>query len=285
MGYVPPEILALHMPESADSPMAPGRQNAAVFRRLKTVNAWFSDDGHWLSFSVEGVEKPLAIERARLMRFDKETVTAAAYCKLVLEQGDLIDAVLEPEQPDYIPIRIYWIHIQYEGTTAEARRFSKKEDGDFALRTKSGEKAERVVARDLRDRCGHVFPPRKLQPPGYFKIWYLDKGNRAPDLICESCGLVVEVKKRNRDRRYRVSHSRWRSFTSENRDNGWHAFVFADMKPRYVPNAQIARAFQNSQSSNSRDGHDTWTDIEPSAISEQPPPPCRLRAGLGGQVV
>ncbi|CAH2904349.1 MAG: hypothetical protein PPHEMADM_5339 [uncultured Paraburkholderia sp.] len=137
---------------------------------------------------------------------------------------------------------MYWIHIEYVGSLSEAGAFRKKEDGLFAMRTKAGEKAERIVARKLKVDFGHSFSDPMLNSPGFFQIHYADKKDRKPDRICRRCGLTFEVKKRNRDSHYRMSHSVKRPFGSENHPEGWHAFVFRDRSIHFVPNATIAQA-------------------------------------------
>lgn len=83
------------------------------------------------------------------------------------------------------------------------------------------------------------------------------------------------MKKRNKDYHFRVSHSDGRPFESGNElgPKDWHAFVFPDMKPRFVPNALIARAIANGQFTAGHDTYDTWADVG-DAVTAYTPPRC-----------
>jgi hypothetical protein len=192
----------------------------------------------------------------------------------VLETIAMIDAVVRPPADDRIPVDLFWIHIVYVGEPQRAGAFSKKEDGLFAMRAKSGEKAERIVAKQLRDDFGHSFPQAMLATPGYFEIRYDGKKHRKPDRKCLVCGLTFEIKKRNRDRFFRVSHSQHRPFAHENHPTDWHAFVFPDMKPRFMSNAVIANAIASGLFDAGFDKYDSWADIRPEAAFVSAPPSC-----------
>lgn len=220
-----------------------------------------------------GRTSPFAIPSNQQMRFGNESITAYEYCKRALELGDLLDFIIQPHSIDQI--LIYWLHIRYLGVESEAGHYSKKEAGLFALRTKSGEKAERLVARLLIDSFEHRFSPELLNNPGVFTIYYRGKKTRKPDRICVACNLKFEVKKRNLDRHYRVSHSEARPFTSENSADGWHAFVFPDMSVHFVSNAQIISAIQAKKFTPGRDKYDSWATLDRSIIKDETPPVCR----------
>ncbi|MDM0032851.1 hypothetical protein QTI33_12025 [Variovorax sp. J22P271] len=245
----------------------------ALIRGLR-IDDFSTNDG-WLQLRLQEFDGSLIIRRDHRLFFGTEWVTAIEYLKRVLERGDLIDAVAHPAQDGFVPIDFFWIHIVYIGTPQHAGIFSQKEDGLFAMRAKAGEKAERIVARMLRDRSGHSFDARLLQTPGYFEIKYDEtKRQRRPDLECARCGLTFEIKKRNRDTRFRVSHSSVRPFLSENSPLGWHAFVFPDMKPRFLSNAAIADAIDSGNFIAGADQHDLWADVHGDKIKEMQPPTC-----------
>ena len=219
----------------------------------------------------------LTIRQEHKMVFGGEEVTALDYLRRVLERGDMIDCVAGPVVDGRIPLSLFWIHITYIGQPWEAGNFSKKEDGLFAMRAKAGEKAERIVANTLHRKFGHSFPRSLLETPGYFEIRYDGtKKLRKPDRRCLVCGLTFEIKKRNRDHRFRVSHSDGRTFSAENRPDGWHAFVFPDMKPRFMSNKVIADAIENGLFDPGSDKYDSWADIRSDAVEVSDPPSCCL---------
>lgn len=169
----------------------------ALVRELRVDD--FSFEGDWLRLHVNACEAPLVIQRVHRMTFGTETVTAIEYLRRVLERGDLIDVIAYSAHNGAIPIDLFWIHIRYVGMPRDAGIFSRKEDGLFAMRTKAGEKAERIVAKSLLN-YDHSFDDRALNTPGYFEIRYDGtKRHRRPDLKCLNCGLTFEVKKRNKD--------------------------------------------------------------------------------------
>lgn len=206
------------------------------------------------------------------MRFGTEAITALNYFKRVIERYDLIDAVVLPATNDVIPIQAFWIHIEYADNRNDTETFSQKDDGLFALRTKSGEKAERVATHILRDTYRHQFDPRFYKSPGFFEIRYADKKHREPDRRCLTCGTTFEVKKRNKDHHFRVSHSTKRPFTAENDLTGWHAFVFPDMAVYFIPNVAIAQEIMANKGKPGHDQYDQWMDVD--QINPSEPPTC-----------
>ncbi|CAH2946054.1 MAG: hypothetical protein PPHERAN_6348 [uncultured Paraburkholderia sp.] len=120
----------------------------AVIRRLRVSQA--KRRNGLLLLITPDIALPLAIPLSQVMTFGTEAITAFDYFDRVIEQGDMVDAVLSPACGGIFPVRMYWIHIEYVGSLSEAGAFRKKEDGLFAMRTKAGEKAERIVARKLK---------------------------------------------------------------------------------------------------------------------------------------
>ena len=233
-----------------------------IIRRLHVREFEVGDD--FLTITTRQLALPLRIAKDKKMAFGSETVTATEYFRRVIERDDVIDAVVLPPDGTAFPVECYWIHIAYVGDPAQAGPFSQKDDGLFALRTKAGEKGERIATKSLRDKFGHSFPEGMYRSPGYFEIRYAGKKERKPDRRCLTCGLTFEIKKRNRDKHLRVSHSRARPFESENSRDGWHAFVFCDMVPRFVSNAAIAQAISEGKDKPGQDRYDRWTDVDDS---------------------
>ncbi|RXF63496.1 hypothetical protein BKM77_18335 [Pseudomonas syringae] len=244
--------------------------STTLVRNLKITN--FKTNQNWLFLYFEGCSIPLSIPTNHTMTFGTETISAFDYLKRVLEKGDHIDVIVNCAYKDSIKIELFWIHIVYIGQPADAGNFSQKEDGLFALRAKAGEKAERVAAKTLVAK-GHSFHASALETPGHFTIIY-DKSKkiRRPDLTCRTCNITFEVKKRNRDRHFRVSHSEGRKFSSENTNSGWHVFVFPDMTPHFLSNTTIAQAIESGQFTPGKDRYDSWADIH--GASEMTPPQC-----------
>lgn len=269
--YTPEAILKAGARDMTPAEAAFGA-GPAVVRRLVTDRAksW----NELLVIRTDNLPRPLAIPVNKIMTFGSETIEAMEYFNRVIERGDMIDAALTLPPGECFPMEAFWIRIEYVGSQESAGHFSKKDDGLFALRAKAGEKAERVVARHLRDVAGHVFPDEMCRSPGYFEIRYQDKKQRKPDRKCLACGLVFEVKKRNKDEKLRVSHSDRRPFATENSRVGWHAFVFPDMKPRYIANVAIANAIAHHRFAPGSDRYDAWADIDPDAVQMSPPPAC-----------
>ena len=275
--YLPVDYQQCGLPEigptQMDRTLAP-----AIVRGLRIVERSVRGSGSaaTLVLRADGVAAALEIGGACSMRFDTETINALEYFRRVIERGDHIDAVtrhrLRPG--DAIPLAIFWIQIRYVGQAGDTGKFSRKEDGLFALRAKAGEKAERLVTRELATRYGHAFPTELTATPGFFEIRFIGKKKRIVDRRCPACGLTVEIKKRNKDRHYRVSHSPGRPFWDENHEAGWHAFVFPDMKFVFVPNAQIITALRNGQFTPGSDRYDAWADIAPDAVQPSDPPYC-----------
>ncbi len=272
MEYTPAAVAAAAMQEVAPEDLL-GLSGPALVRRLRLI-AFHLDDG-WLYLRVDGLDMPLTIRQDQRMVFGGEGISALDYLRRVLERGDLIDCVAAPTEAGRLPLSLFWIHIIYVGQPRDAGNFSKKEDGLFAMRAKAGEKAERIVAKKLHNSFGHSFPPALLDTPGYFEIRYdSTKKRRKPDRRCLTCGLTFEIKKRNRDHRFRVSHSDGRPFAAENNPNGWHAFVFPDMKPRFMSNKVIADAIALGLFDPGSDEYDSWADIRPDAVAVSDPPKC-----------
>ena len=198
-----------------------------VVKALSLQNVTWSEGKRCINLHIAGVNCPLLIDPQRMISFGhwpNESVSAHEYIMRVIERGDLIDVAVLPSQP--YTLDSFWISIVYEGRPSSF--FVRKDDGLFAYRAKSGEKAERRAGCDLRDKAGHPFPDVLLQSPGPFIIRYGNKRRRKPDLRCPRCGLLFEVKKRNADWKYRVSHSAERPFAPENAPSGWHACVCLD---------------------------------------------------------
>lgn len=273
MEYIPEEIRRMGVEEKSPGE-ATSLSGIAIIRRLPVTK--FETIGGELSMTTTMLPLPMTISADRSMLFGTENIAAREYFKRVIENGDMIDAVVIPQTGAAFPLRSFWIRIEYVGTPPPAGTYSKKDDGLFALRAKAGEKAERVVTRHLRDNFGHSFQPGMCDSAGFFEIRYDNKKLRKPDRKCLVCGLTLEIKKRNKDTHFRVSHSAGRTFTSENATgaNEWHAFVFPDMKPRFVPNAAIAQAIAQGRFRAGKDQYDAWVDINEDAIVLSDPPHC-----------
>ncbi len=267
MEYTPTQLLAV--PEVSIEVVCQ-LSTESIVRRLPVFRGTFDHDR--LLFHTEALPLPLRIVCNAKMTFGTETVTARDYSYRVIEHGDMIDAVIRPVVDGAYPMTAYWIHIKYVGEPAQAGDFSKKDDGLFAMRTKAGEKAERVAAKPLWEQYRHSFPESLRISPGYFEIYYKGKKKRKPDRICLVCGLTFEVKKRNRDRHFRVSHSPDRPFSAENLLNGWHVFVFPDMTTHFVPNALIAQAIATGNFIQGEDQYDKWADVD--TLTPCDPPYC-----------
>lgn len=267
-----PKMIRQRSLRDVPAPIAKYLRTASVVRRLKVLDAAFTDTGLLKIITDHLV---LTIEPHRTMKFGPETITAGLYFQRVIERGDLIDAVVLPHVEDGShPIEAFWIDIRYVGASPSDGWGTMKEDGQFAMRAKAGEKAERVVTRLLRDTAGHTFEEGACETPGFFEIRSKDKRIRRPDRICTCCGMTVEVKKRNHDTNFVVSHSDRRSFHTENAAHGVHAFVFADMQPRFVANSDIARALVNGRYQNGQGSHDRWAEINPDAVRVIDAPRC-----------
>lgn len=235
---------------------------AVLVRKLRVIDRSFSDDKRTFFITVDNLCYPLKIAADAMMTFGTESVTSVEYFRRVIERNDLIDVIVEPAQNGLYPITLYWIHINYVGSLSETGKFSKKDDGLFAMRTKAGEKAERIATRHLINEYNHVFHDALHISPGFFEIRYKGKRHRKPDRKCLSCRITFEVKKRNKDRHLRVSHSEARPFSSENTVDGWHVFVFPDMKPRYLANSTINDAISQGRYKQGRDRYDSWVDVD-----------------------
>lgn len=231
--------------------------------RIKGDELWLTSDSGTSS---------LVIPSKTEMRFGSETVSAIEYSKRVLERGDFIDAIINKQANDILNAEAYWIQIRYRDQPDPRMKFRRKDDGLFAMRAKAGEKAERIVASKLMTQSQHTFASTRTESPGFFEITYANKKVRKPDLICQSCGLRFEVKKRNRDFNFRISHSRDRPFSGENNADDWHAFVFPDNTVRFVKNREIILVIQSGRAIEGSDRYDTWADVN--EVKSEAPPLC-----------
>jgi hypothetical protein len=249
-----------------------GTKAPGIVRKVRCLKVLPDRNSGDLLLTLEGLPDSLRVDGQAAMKLGSETVSIREYFVRVLEAGDLIDVVVEPGTPPRIPY--LWIHIEYFGKPTEGRSFSRKDDGLFALRTKAGEKAERRVARHLATNFGHIYRETDLIGPGCFQIYYAGKGIRKPDRVCERCGLRIEVKKRNKDSFYRVSHSQQRPFQSENSSDGWHCFVFQDYSFHFLANSAISAAIEAGQFTEGSDRYDKWIDLDATRVRESAPPVC-----------
>jgi hypothetical protein len=270
MEYIPTEYQKKNIPEANQSDIY-NITTPTIVRNIQIIG--YKRIGKDLLLYSSNLILPLQIPSDAIMMFGEESISALTYFTWVMEFNDLIDAVVLYSTEKAIRIQIFWIHIRYVGHQSQARTFSKKDDGLFAMRTKSGEKAERLVTRNLITK-GHRFPNGLIHSPGVFIIYYQGKGNRKPDRRCLNCGLTFEVKKRNRDNHFRVSHSSRRPFHEENNSDGWHAIVFPDMTIHYLKNSEIANAISKKEHQSGEDIHDKWTDVD--QLVAQEPPECGI---------
>lgn len=270
--YTPEQFSGKGLPEIGADGVA-ALSEPAIARRMRVVG--FARQEGFMFLYIAGLDAPLSIREDRTLKFGPLEHTALDYFTFVIERNDLIDAVVHPLKNGSYPLVFYWIHIVYSGDLEDAGSFSKKEDGMFAMRTKSGEKAERTVAKVLRDKFGHSFAAEMFDSPGYFELRFdKNKKIRKADRKCLACGLEFEMKKRNRDWRFRLSHSPGRPFDKENRADGWHAFIFPDMKPRFVSNKAISEAIAKKEFVPGKDGIDVWADLKGGEKLVCDPPRC-----------
>ena len=232
--------------------------SSSIVRKLKVIG--FSISNNYLYLEIEDIKNYFAIKCNKTMVFGTESITAKEYFKRVIEKNDFIDVVIDGFKNGIFIISIFWIHIEYIGYRSS--NFSKKDDGLFALRAKSGEKAERVVTKELINKYGHSFDNKLYNSTNTFQITYKGKKDRKPDRICQCCNISFEIKKRNKDNHFRISHSKNRTFESENSPNGWHAFVFPNMKIYYISNNRIINAINNRQHKQGSDKYDSWADVD-----------------------
>jgi len=167
-----------------------------------------------------------------VIQFGLERVSATDYYDCVFSNGDLVDLAVDGA------LTYIWIHINYQGQRTETSTFSAKGNGLFALCARAGEKAEAAVRRCLSGDFGHGFGPLD-DSADRLVIQYTNKRVRRPDLGCPKCSTKFEVKKRNRDRNFRISRSAVRPFGSENQPGVQHCLVFLDFQLRFVPNSTI----------------------------------------------
>lgn len=275
MEYIPYHYKGKNLAQASAEALLQPVKTLTLVRRVRLKEATKQGSNLVLSFD-ELPSQPLLLPCDHVMQYGDEGITAFQYCKHAVEKGDLLDFILDPACPHRVSY--FWVHTVYRGKPKN-KRSSWKEDGLFVFRAKSGEKAERHVARDLVARYGHSFPQERLETPGYFEIYYQGKRERRPDLVCSTCGLVVEAKKRNFDRKYRISHSTSRTFLKENPPKGWHAFVMLDMNIHYVPNEQIISLIQQMKyrENDTQDPYDSWLELFPSEVKPQTPPYCTNR--------
>lgn len=274
--YTPKAMLAMSLPTLEKSDVSPDMPPAIV-RGLTVVGRGRDESKDYLVIEINGLGYPLWIKADIDLGIGDKPISAVDYFRRVIEPDDRIDIVSAAVQsvPDAVLIDKYWIEIRYVGTPRERGSMGRfKEDGMFAMRTKAGEKAERRAARVLVERYGHQFSKQLSESPGCFQIYYEGKRDRKVDRVCLACGMQVEVKKRNTDQHFRVSHSALRPFKTENSPDGWHAFVFADLRPRFVPNTQIFEALANGQYRQGGDKYDEYAQIFPTAIQVVEPPMC-----------
>lgn len=257
--YLPQAYQGMNPPECGLDVLASGEAGPFVIRAAKIVGLRTDKPSKTIRFSFAGRGPEVAVSVGTEMHFGGERVTALQYAKRVLERGDEIDLVVSPAMD--VPVLAFWIRIVCEDTPRPGQQYRLKEPGLFAMRTKAGEKAERWTARQLV-QAGHTFPAHMLISPGYFRIVFAGKRDRKPDLVCSDCGLRFEVKKRNRDRRFRVSHSTARPFSTENRVSDWHAFVFPDLSIKYVANARILALLETQRFEPGHDQYDGWADLD-----------------------
>ncbi len=276
MPYTPRAVLDLALPILEKSAINPGMPRAIV-RSLQLIGRRWDESKRFLILEIEGLSVRIWINAEQPMLIGDKPISAVDYFRRVIERNDRVDIVTAAVQPipDAVVADMYWIEIQYLGMPREGENMLRyKEDGMFALRTKAGEKAERRAARVLSDSYGHTFPKETSESPGCFQIYYEGKRERKVDRVCLACGMKVEVKKRNTDEYFRVSHSTRRPFETENSPDGWHAFVFADLNPRFVPNTQILDALASGQFRQGGDEYDEYAQIFPSAVQAVEPPRC-----------
>ncbi len=242
-----------------------------IVRTAKFLNAKKNSNG-LLELEFEGLESPVLADPNGVMQFAEERVTIENYLRRVVERKDYLDLIVEPNRTPQVTY--LWVHIAYMEARPAKLKFSEKDAGLFCMRAKSGEKAERRVARDLTNNYGHQYPPELREGPGVFQIMYTGKKNRKPDRVCTVCGLQFEFKKRNRDKRFRISHSQGRPFQQENTPDGWHAFVFPDMSIHYLSNKTIIKLIDEGHYVAGHDKYDAWADLDQSKFIEELPPQC-----------
>jgi hypothetical protein len=263
--YLPSALRSVPPRETTAADVIRQCAEVSVVRRLRLLGG--RRDGGSLVLEFDGAPS-VEMDAQALMRFGTETVRVDEYVKRVLEPGDFVDVVIEPHVPS---CRWIWIHIEYEDERLAGLEFAAKDDGLFAMRARAGEKAESIVRRIL-ERCD---PPHRFAAPletsDRFVIRYRDKKRRAPDLKCSACGVAFEVKKRNRDRQFRISHSTRRPFETENAASDWHVFVFPDMTTHFVSNAEIHAALAAGRVRRASDRYDSWADLLPPVAVAEPP--------------
>lgn len=272
--YVPSAFKATNLQVGQPSDLIRPVSQTTVVRRVKLLNIK-GKAGRLYKLEFDDVPSAVPVNPKSVMEFGGESVTIEEYIWRAVEKNDLLDLILEPNKsPQATHL---WVHIDYLEERPDDSDFSEKDAGLFGMRTKAGEKAERLVARELVATYGHRYPSSRLEGAGVFQITYTGKKKRKPDLVCTACQLHVEAKKRNRDRRYRISHSDGRPFQRENKPDGWHAFVFPDRTIHYVPNKAIITLLRQGYYTAGRDRHDAWADLDSNKVQEVPPPHCNSK--------
>lgn len=262
--------LDVELPETA-GPLAALRNSTGTIRR-QTITRITPGD-RWLELELAEHDRPVKIGARRPLRLGDWTITATEYAHRALDPGDLIDLAVDTGK-----IIALWVSIDRIGGPVPSRSFSLKDDHLFALRARSGEKAERRV-RDHLVAAGHAIRLSPDAEPGPFVLRSAGKGHRSADLACTRCGMTVEVKKRNHDRRLRVSHSTARPFTDEHKPaDGYHAFVWPDFTIELVANATIIDLIARRQTTAGHDRHDRWTDLPADTPTLERPPACYCQA-------
>jgi hypothetical protein len=226
----------------------------------------------------EGLPSPVLANPKSVMIFGDERVTIEDYIRRVVEKNDFLDLIAETNK--FPQVSYLWVHIEYLEKRPADLKFKEKDAGLFGMRTKSGEKAERRVARNLVASYGHYYPPKLLEGVGVFQITYTGKKKRKPDIVCTACKLHVEVKKRNRDQKFRISHSTGRPFQRENMPDGWHAFVFPDTSIHYLSNGAILNLMNEGHYTVGHDQYDAWADLNADMVKEETPPRCKSTADI-----
>jgi hypothetical protein len=273
--YIPASYRNISLIEAEPHTLAGEVAAPTIIRRVKFTGYRRVAGRNTVLLEFEGVPQPIAMNPDGEMFFETESISLNNYLWRVIEYNDVVDIILDPR---HSPQMTYlWIHIDYLEEPPTSLSFSRKDDGLFAMRTKSGEKAERLVAKKMVQDFGHSYPSDRLQGSGVFEIRYRDKKTRSQDLTCLRCRLSVEVKKRNKDRRYRISHSNSRPFWRENREDGWHALVFPDMSIHFLSNRSIIDAIGKGRFTSGSDRYDAWADLSQDIVREEDPPFCHKR--------
>lgn len=275
--YLPDAFKAIKIRIGQLNDLAQPISQVTVIRSAKLLNIK-GKSSPFYKLEFEGLHSPVLVNPKSVMIFGDESVTIENYIRRVVEKNDFLDLIAETNKSPQVTY--LWVHIDYLEEKPAGLKFSEKDAGLFGMRTKSGEKAERRVAQDLVTSYGHHYPPELLEGAGVFQITYTGKKKRKPDLVCTACKLHVEVKKRNRDQRFRISHSSGRPFQGENIPDGWHAFVFPDMSIHYLSNSAILNLLNEGHYTAGHDQYDAWADLKADMVKEETPPECKSTADI-----